>query len=49
MPEDRPILQKGDNLKIPGEGSPQRYAKQTLKAKNAASPPTVKFVMELEK
>lgn len=46
MAEDRPILQKGDNLKIPGESSPQRYAKQKLKAKNAAAPPVVKFVME---
>jgi transglutaminase-like putative cysteine protease len=46
MPEDRPILQKGDNLKIPGESSPQRYARQKLKAKDAAAPPKVKFVME---
>lgn len=46
MAEDRPILQKGDNLKIPGESSPQRYAKQTLKAKNAAAPPQVKFIMQ---
>lgn len=45
MPEDRPILQKGDNLKIPGEREPQRYAKQTLKAKNAAATPLVKFIM----
>lgn len=49
MPEDRPILQKGDNLRIPGESSPQRYAKQTLKAKNAVSPPKVRFVMEFER
>ena len=46
MAEDRPILQKGDNLKLPGESSPQRYAKQKLKAKDAAAPPVVKFVME---
>jgi hypothetical protein len=46
MPEDRPILQKGDNLRIPGEPSPQRYAKQTLRAKNAAAPPEVRFIME---
>ena len=45
MPEDRPIMQKGDNLKIPGEGSAQRYAKQTLKAKNAAAQPKYKFYM----
>jgi hypothetical protein len=46
MAEDRPILQKGDNLKLPGEREPQRYAKQKLKAKNAAAPPVVKFFME---
>jgi hypothetical protein len=46
MPEDRPILQKGDNLKIPGEREPQRYAKQTLKAKNAAAAPQIKFIMQ---
>jgi hypothetical protein len=46
MPEDRPILQKGDNLKIPEERTPQRYAKQTLRAKNAAADPAVRFVME---
>ena len=46
MPEDRPILQKGDNLKLPGEREPQRYAKQTLKAKNATAPPLVKFIMQ---
>ena len=46
MAEDRPILQKGDNLKLPGEREPQRYAKQRLTAKNAAAPPMVKFIME---
>jgi len=46
MPEDRPILQKGDNLKIAGEREPQRYAKQTLKAKNAAAAPMVRFIMQ---
>jgi hypothetical protein len=46
MPEDRPILQKGDNLKLPDERSPQRYAKQTLKARDAASPPKVRFILE---
>lgn len=46
MPENRPILQKGDNLRLPGEREPQRYAKQTLKAKNAAAPPMVKFIMQ---
>jgi hypothetical protein len=46
MPEDRPIIQKGDNLKLPDDRSPQRYAKQTLRAKNAVAPPKVKFIME---
>jgi hypothetical protein len=46
MVEDRPILQKGDNYKIPEERSPQRYVKQTLSAKDAAAPPEVKFIME---
>ncbi len=49
MPEDRPILQKGDNLKLPDERQRERYAKQTLRAKDAAAPPQVKFVMELVK
>jgi Transglutaminase-like superfamily len=45
MPEDRPILQKGDSIKIPGEKTPQRYAKQTLAARNAVGTPQVKFIM----
>ena len=46
MPEDRPILQKGDNLKIPGEREPQRYATQKFKAKDAVGSPEVKFIMQ---
>ena len=46
MKEDRPILQKGDNFKVPGDKEPQRYAKQALTATNADAPPEVKFVME---
>lgn len=49
MPEDRPILQKGDNLRLPDDRTPQRYAKQTLRAKNAAAPPKVNFIMEEQK
>jgi hypothetical protein len=45
MPEDRPILQKGDNLRLPGEKQPQRYAKQTLAARHAVGTPQVKFIM----
>ncbi len=46
MTEDRPILQKGDNFTVPGERTPQRYVKQSLSAKDAAAPPTVRFIME---
>lgn len=46
MIEDRPILQKGDNFKVPEERGPQRYVKQFLSAKNAAADPIVKFVLE---
>jgi hypothetical protein len=44
MIEDRPILQKGDNFTIGNKQ--QRYVQQSLAAKDAASPPTVKFIME---
>jgi hypothetical protein len=46
MKEDRPILQKGDNFKVPEERGAQRYVKQFLSAKNAAADPQVRFVME---
>lgn len=46
MHEDRPILQKGDNFRVPEERTPQRYVKQFLKAANAQSNPEVKFVLE---
>jgi hypothetical protein len=46
MREDRPILQKGDNFTVPGERAPQRYVQQSLRAKDAAAPPEVKFIME---
>lgn len=46
MHEDRPILQKGDNFRVPEERTPQRYVKQLLKAANAQSNPEVKFVLE---
>jgi hypothetical protein len=49
LKEDRPILQKGDNFRVPGEKEPQRYVKQTLSATNAEAPPEVKFVMEAVK
>jgi transglutaminase-like putative cysteine protease len=46
MIEDRPILQKGDNFRVPEERAPQRYVKQFLSAKDAAVTPEVKFIME---
>jgi hypothetical protein len=46
MKEDRPILQKGDNFKVPEERGAQRYVKQYLSAKDAAAPPDVKFILE---
>jgi transglutaminase-like putative cysteine protease len=49
MPENRPILQKGDNFKVPEERGPQRYVKQFLKAANAQANPEVRFVMEAVK
>ena len=46
MNEERPILQKGDNFKVPEEKAPQRYVKQFLKAANAEANPEVRFVLE---
>ena len=37
MPEARPVLQKGDNFRIPGSRQPQRYVQETVTAKNADS------------
>jgi len=44
MPEARPILQKGDNIRVPGSREPQRYVQETLAAKHAEAPPDVQFV-----
>lgn len=46
MHEDRPIIQKGDNFRVPEERSPQRYVKQSLRAANAESAPQYQFIME---
>jgi hypothetical protein len=45
MIEDRPILQKGDNFKVPDERQPQRYVQQRLSARNAAASPAVEWIM----
>ncbi len=49
MPEERPILQKGDNIKVPEEKLPQRYVQSHIKAANATSDPVVKFILERAK
>ena len=46
MDEERPILQKGDNFKVPEEKGPQRYVKQFFKAASADANPEVRFVLE---
>jgi hypothetical protein len=47
MPEARPILQKGDNFRVPGSRQALRYVQETLTAKNATSDPEVQFVQKL--
>ena len=46
MIEERPILQKGDNFRVPGERQPLRYVQQRLSATSAVGSPQAKFVME---
>lgn len=46
MPEDKPILQKGDRFKIPGHSKLQRYARPTLSARSATSSPSLKWILE---
>lgn len=45
-PERRPILQKGDNFRIPGNRQPQHYVKQelTIRDYKGASPPVVQWL-----
>lgn len=48
MPDLRPILQKGDNYRVPEKPQPQRYVAEFLKAKSVqGSPPVVEFVRQL--
>jgi hypothetical protein len=44
MAEARPVLQKGDNFRVPGNRRPQRYIQETLTAKHAAAAPEVQFI-----
>jgi len=46
MPESRPILQKGDNYRVPGQRQRMRYVQETLTARNAAADPQVQFVQK---
>jgi hypothetical protein len=44
--EDRPILQKGDSFRVPGQAQPIRYVQPMLTARDAAAPPRLEWVME---
>lgn len=46
MPEDRPILQKGDRFKVPGHAQLQRYVRPTLQVRQATVSPTLKWILE---
>lgn len=46
MPEARPILQKGDKFKTPGQREEVRYNQPTLKARDALVNPTITWIME---
>ncbi|MCA9106370.1 MAG: transglutaminase family protein [Planctomycetales bacterium] len=46
MPEWKPILQKGDRFRVPGQREPQRYLAPTLAAQDAAAAPSLKWVLE---
>lgn len=45
MPESRPILQKGDRFRLPGNRADQRYAQPTLIVQDADAAPTMKFIL----
>ncbi len=48
IPEQRPILQKGDNFTVPELKQPQRYVSEFLQAKSlTGAPPEVRFIREL--
>ena len=47
MTEPRPILQKGDNFKVPEKPKPQRYVAEYLKGLPAGGTPKVKWIREM--
>ena len=44
MHEARPILQKGDNFRVPGEAAAKRYVAETFRAQNAVANPRVEWI-----
>jgi hypothetical protein len=47
IPELRPILQKGDNFRVPEHRQPQRYVSEHFRAADARGAPNVRFVREI--
>ena len=47
IPELRPVLQKGDNFKVPKKRGRQRYVSEFLEVKHTAVQPEVRFIREL--
>src|SRR5262249_39656437 len=45
--ELRPILQKGDNFRVPEERERQRYVAEHFRAADAKGAPSVRFVREM--
>ena len=44
MPEYRPVLQKGDNFRLPGSSKSQRYVAETFRATRYTKPPMIQFL-----
>jgi hypothetical protein len=47
IPEFRPVLQKGDNFKVPETKEPQRFVAEFLTVKSGGGKPSPKFVRDL--
>jgi hypothetical protein len=47
MSEVRPILQRGDNIKVPEKKEPYRYVPELVKGSAGGGRPSVKFIREL--
>jgi transglutaminase-like putative cysteine protease len=44
--EVRPILQKGDSFRVPGERAEKRYVAETFRAQNALANPRIQFIRQ---